>query len=109
MVSSIKIIKSTLLYAVQTILNSYAVVFFSNNWIFGALLLAASFIDSFAGFCGLLGLLSANIFAGIIRMSKENIRKGYHGYDAMLVSCGLAHYYAFSTTLLLVIVFVGVF
>lgn len=109
MVKSIEIIKSSLLYAVQTILNSYAVVFFSNNLFFGALLLTASFIDSYAGLCGLIGLVSANIFAGIIRLSKENIRKGYHGYDAMLVSCGLAHYYAFSSTLLIIIICVGIF
>jgi urea transporter len=105
----LSIAKKGLLYSFDTIVNSYAVVFFSNNILFGLLLLLASFIDPLAGLCGLIGVISANVFSRVIGLNKEFIRKGYHGYDAMLVASGIAHYYTFNETVLLVIVCVGIF
>ena len=101
--------KRSLLYSVDTIINSYAVVFFSNNIWFGLLLLLASFVDPLAGVCGLIGVISANVFSWLIGLNKEFIRKGYHGYDAMLVSSAIAHFYSFNQTVLLVIICVGIF
>ena len=103
------IAKKGLLYGFDTLVNSYAVVFFSNNKLFGLLLLLASFIDPLAGMCGLIGVVAANLFSGLIGLNKEFIRKGYHGYDAMLVSSAIAHFYSFNTTVLLVIICVGIF
>ncbi len=103
------IAKRSLLYSFDTIINSYAVVFFSNNIWFGLLLLMASFVDPLAGVCGLIGVVSANVFSWVIGLNKEFIRKGYHGYDAMLVSSAIAHFYSFNQTVLLVIICVGIF
>ena len=103
------IAKRSLLYSFDTIVNSYAVVFFSNNIWFGLLLLLASFVDPLAGACGLIGVIAANVFSRVIGLNKEFIRKGYHGYDAMLVSSAIAHFYSFNQTVLLVIVCVGIF
>ncbi len=103
------IAKRSLLYSFDTIVNSYAVVFFSNNIWFGLLLLLASFVDPLAGACGLLGVIAANVFSRVIGLNKEFIRKGYHGYDAMLVSSAVAHFYSFNQTVLLVIICVGIF
>ena len=87
------IAKNNVLYNFDAIINSYAVVFFSNNIWFGILLFLASFVDPLAGLCGLLGVISANLFSYCIGLNKELIRKGFHGYDAMLVSSAIAHYY----------------
>ncbi len=103
------IAKKWLLYSFDTIVNSYAVVFFSNNIWFGLLLLLASFVDPLAGVCGLIGVIAANVFSRVIGLNKEFIRKGYHGYDAMLVSSAIAHFYSFNQTVLLVIICVGIF
>ena len=103
------IAKKGVLYSFDTIVNSYAVVFFSNNIWFGLLLLVASFVDPLAGACGLLGVVAANVFSRVIGLNKEFIRKGYHGYDAMLVSSAIAHFYSFNQTVLLVIICVGIF
>ena len=105
----LKNINQRLLHTVDSIINSYAVVFFSNNRFFGILLLLASFVDPIAGACGLLGLVSANIFASVLGLNSDFIRKGYHGYDAMLVSVGIAHFYEFNFTLFLVIICLGIF
>jgi urea transporter/murein DD-endopeptidase MepM/ murein hydrolase activator NlpD len=102
-------IQQRLFYALDAIINSYAVVFFSNNRLFGILLLLASFVDPMAGTCGLLGIISANVFASFLGLNQDFIRKGYHGYDAMLVSAGLAHFYQFNLSIVLVIVCVGIF
>ena len=101
------IARKGLLYSFDTIVNSYAAVFFSNNLWFGLLLLLASFVNPLAGFCGLIGVISANVFSRVIGLNKALIRKGYHGYDAMLVSSGIAHFYAFNQTVLLVVICVG--
>ncbi len=105
----LKNINQRLLHTIDSIINSYAVVFFSNNRFFGILLLLASFVDPIAGACGLLGLVSANIFASVLGLNSDFIRKGYHGYDAMLVSVGIAHFYEFNFTLFLVIICLGIF
>jgi len=101
-------VRKGLLYSFETLVNSYAVVFFSNNLLFGFLLLLASFVNPLAGFCGLLGLVIANVFSYVIGLNKEQIRKGYYGFDAMLVSIAMAHFYTFNVTLLLVIFCVGI-
>ena len=105
----LKNINQRLLHTIDSIINSYAVVFFSNNRFFGILLLLASFVDPIAGACVLLGLVSANIFASVLGLNSDFIRKGYHGYDAMLVSVGIAHFYEFNFTLFLVIICLGIF
>ncbi|MBP6458798.1 MAG: urea transporter [Crocinitomicaceae bacterium] len=105
----ISIVKKGLLYSYETLVNSYAVVFFSNNALFGILLILASFVDPFSGLAGVIGMLSANIFSWLIGLNKEFIRKGYHGYDAMLVSAGIAHFYTFNFTMVMVIICVGIF
>jgi urea transporter len=106
--NSFAIGKKGLLYSFDTIVNSYAVVFFSNNLWFGILLLLASFVNPLAGFCGLIGVVAANIFSYVIGLNREQIRKGYHGYDAMLVSSAIAHFYTFNQTVLLIIICVGI-
>jgi urea transporter len=106
--NSFAIGRKGLLYCFDTIVNSYAVVFFSNNLWFGILLLLASFVNPLAGFCGLIGLVAANVFSYLIGLNREQIRKGYHGYDAMLVSSAIAHFYTFNQTVLLIIICVGI-
>ncbi len=106
--NSFAIGRKGLLYSFDTIVNSYAVVFFSNNLWFGILLFLASFVNPLAGFCGLIGVVTANVFSHVIGLNRDQIRKGYHGYDAMLVSSAIAHFYTFNETVLLIIICVGI-
>jgi hypothetical protein len=46
------------------------VVFFSDNMFFGILLVLASFVDPLAGICGIIGMLSANLFSWMIGLNK---------------------------------------
>ncbi len=89
---------------INSILNSYSQIFFSNNKIFACILLIVSFFDIYAGACGLISVIVSNMIALMLGFSKENIKKGLYGFNSLLVGLGVGAY--FQTTLeLYVIVF----
>ena len=65
------------LRTVKSILNSYSIIFFSDKLLFAGLLLLASFLDYFAGLCGLVSVLTANVIAVILGFDKFKIEKGF--------------------------------
>ncbi len=69
-------------------LNSYPQIFFSDNRFLGYLLLLASFIDPWAGFSGALAVIVSNLTAQSMGFSSWYIRKGYYGYNSLLVGLG---------------------
>jgi urea transporter/murein DD-endopeptidase MepM/ murein hydrolase activator NlpD len=69
-------------------LNSYSQVFFSDNPIFAFLLILVSFMDIYAGLCGALGVIISNLLASGMGFSNWLIRKGYYGYNSLLVGLG---------------------
>ncbi len=99
-------IKSNIKWFANTILNSYSQVFFSENKLFGFLLLAISFFDFNAGFYGLLSVLTANLTAYILGFDRISLTEGLYGYNALLVGLGIG--YLFEPGLVLTaIVFFG--
>ena len=92
---------------IESILNTHAILFFSTNKIVGFIFLIASFVNPIAGIAGLLGLLSANVFSLLIGLNTESIRKGYYGFDAMLVAFGLVYTFELNLILVAVIFCVG--
>ena len=78
-------IKSTLL--------SYSQIFFSENLLFATLLLLITFVDKWAGFCGLLAVLITNIAARGLGYNKVSIEKGLLGFNSLLTGLGLGLYY----------------
>lgn len=90
-------------YWIYSTINSYAVVFFSSNKIFGTILILASLIHPEIGLVGLFGVLSVNVFSTILGLNREHIQKGYFGYDTMLVSCALATFYQVNLTIIILI------
>jgi urea transporter len=69
-------------------LNSYVQIFFSDNRFFAWTLLAVSFIDLNAGMAGALAVLVSNISASTMGFNGWFIRKGYYGYNSLLVGLG---------------------
>jgi len=93
----------------ESILNSYTQVFFSNNIVFAILLVVVTFFDPFAGFSGLLAVVFSNISAYLIGFNRENIKAGYYGFNALLVGLGLGIYYNMGFEYMLVLLFAAVF
>jgi urea transporter/murein DD-endopeptidase MepM/ murein hydrolase activator NlpD len=83
---------SILLY--QGLLNSYSQVFFSDHRVFAWLALLVTFIDSFAGLCGLTAVVITNLVGLGLGYDKNRIARGFYGFNSLLVGLGLGIYFA---------------
>ncbi len=68
--------------------NSYTQVFFSVNPWFALLLILVSFMDLYAGISGALMVMISNLLARSMGFNDWLIRKGYYGYNSLLVGLG---------------------
>jgi urea transporter/murein DD-endopeptidase MepM/ murein hydrolase activator NlpD len=76
-----------------SILNSYSLVFFSNNRAFALILVAVTFFDPAAGLSGLIAVLASNLLAYLIGFNRASIKAGYYGFNSLLVGLGLGIFY----------------
>lgn len=93
----------------ESILNSYTQVFFSNDRLFAILLIVVSFFDLNAGISGLIAVLTSNITAYLIGFNRFNIKSGYYGFNALLVGLGLGIYYQMHIEFVLILLFASLF
>lgn len=70
-------------------LNSYSIIFFSDKFLFAAILLLVSFFDIFSGLCGLVAVLTTNLAAEFMGFDKNKILKGYYGFNSLLLGLGI--------------------
>jgi urea transporter len=89
---------------IDSILNSYTQVFFSNNRIFAGILIVVSFFDYITGLSGIISVILANFLAYIIGFNRQNIKLGYYGFNSLLVGLGLGSYFQFNPEFLLILV-----
>ncbi|MFZ4769496.1 MAG: urea transporter [Ferruginibacter sp.] len=92
-------------------LNSYAVLFFSNNKLFALLLLIVSFFNPYAGLAGLVAVLFAILFSYSAGLNKSSLIKGTYSYNALIIGIGMGSVYHFNLAfwlLLLVVVILSV-
>jgi urea transporter/murein DD-endopeptidase MepM/ murein hydrolase activator NlpD len=75
------------------ILNSYTQIFFSNNRLFALILVAVSFFDFWAGLGGLIAVVVTNSMSYLIGFNRLSIKKGYYGFNSLLVGLALGVYY----------------
>lgn len=87
------------------VLNSYTQIFFSNNRIFAGILAIVSFFDFWAGFSGLAAVISANLMAALMGLNQNNIRKGYYGFNSLLVGLGMGLHFQPGLAFYLVLIF----
>jgi urea transporter/murein DD-endopeptidase MepM/ murein hydrolase activator NlpD len=89
----------------SSILNSYTQIFFSNSRIFSLILVAVSFFDFWAGMSGVIAVMVTNIMAYLIGFNRINIKKGYYGFNSLLVGLGLGVYYQPGTEFFIILGF----
>lgn len=85
----------------QGLLNSYSQLFLSNNRIFAACILLASFIDRNIGTCGLLAVLFANISAWVLHFNRSSIQQGLYGFNSLLSGLFVGYMFEINEKLLL--------
>jgi urea transporter len=90
-------------WTIQSIINSYAQVFFSKHLLFAVIILLVTFLNPWRGLAGLLAIVVANTAALLIGFNREKIRLGFYGFNALLAGLGLGSYYDFGWQLMLVV------
>ncbi len=89
----------------SSVLNSYTQIFFSNSRVFSLVLIVVSFFDFWAGLSGVIAVMVTNILAYSIGFNRDNIKKGYYGFNSLLVGLGLGVYYQPGTEFFIVLGF----
>lgn len=74
---------------IQGILNSYTIIFFSKNPVFGVILMIVSFFDLYAGIAGLTSVLVTTAFSLLLGLNKKKITDGVYGFNALLTGLGI--------------------
>ncbi len=85
-------------------INSYSQIFFSDNRIFGMILLFVSFFDIYAGLAGILSVLITNALAKLLAFNEFNIQEGRYGFNSLLVGLGIGLTYTPGIETLIVVV-----
>jgi len=88
-------VKKAILFTTQSLVNSYAILFFSQNKVLGVLLLLVSFFNPAAGITGLLSVLFAIALVSIMGYRREDIRMGFYSFNALLLGIGFGTFYQF--------------
>ena len=83
-------------FFLQSVVNSYAILFFSQNRVLGVLLLIVSFFDVHAGLAGFVSVLVSLALVNLLGYVSENIRMGSYSFNALLLGIGMGTFFHFS-------------
>lgn len=90
--------KPQLTYHFNAVVNSYAILFFSQHKIFGILLLIASFFNITAGITGFLCTLFTIILVNQLGFNKETTQTGLYSFNSLLLGIGFGTFFTFNYT-----------
>lgn len=92
---------------IDSILFSYAQIFFSNRRWFGALILLSSFLYPQVGLIGLLGVVLSNLLALYLKFDKQKVRSGFYGFNGILMGAAAGYFFTITPfMLILTIIFI---
>ena len=83
----------------KALLNSYSLLFFSNNKLFALLLVMVSFFNPYAGLAGVIAALIAIIISWFTGLNKVSTEEGIYSYNALIIGMGMGSIYNFSMAL----------
>jgi urea transporter/murein DD-endopeptidase MepM/ murein hydrolase activator NlpD len=86
-------LKNKIAYLLKAVINSYAILFFSQNKILGLILLAVSFFNPVAGAAGLICVIISLICAICGGYYKQDIEKGLFSFNPLLFGIGFGTFY----------------
>ena len=102
-------LKPFLLFTGKSFLNSYSMLFFSNNNVFAVFILIVSFFNPYSGLGGLVATLTAVIAANLIGFSKSQIESGIYTYSALLLGLGMGSFFVFNFGFWFLLILVCIF
>jgi urea transporter/murein DD-endopeptidase MepM/ murein hydrolase activator NlpD len=83
-------LRTTILPAV---LNSYSVIFFFNNKLLAAVLMAVTFFNFLAGLSGLIAVLITVLIAYFMNFDRLMLKKGLFSFNALLLGIGMGTFF----------------
>ncbi|GAB3904573.1 urea transporter [Mucilaginibacter boryungensis] len=89
--------KKNILYTIKSILNSYAILFFSQNRVLAVLLLLVSFFNPEAGLAGLLCTCASIALVSLMGYHRESIQTGLYSFNSLLLGIGFGTFYHLNT------------
>lgn len=90
-----------IIYYTRSMLNSYAILFFSQNRILAVMLLLVSFFNPAAGLTGLLCTVASIAIASLMGYHRDSIQSGLYSFNALLLGIGFGTFYHFNTAFVL--------
>ncbi len=91
-------------YFLDSIVFSYAQIFFCNRRWFGYIALLSTFIIPEMGALGLLGVIISNLLALYLKFDKEKIKDGFYGFNGILFGAAASYYFQLTPFVVLLIV-----
>lgn len=94
-------------FAFDTLILSYARIFFSESRLLGACIFASSMVIPSHGVYGLLGGVFANMTAYIMGVERKSIVKGLYGFNGVLTGLALGFFYDITVRMVLLLFIVS--
>jgi urea transporter/murein DD-endopeptidase MepM/ murein hydrolase activator NlpD len=86
-------LKDKISHFIKSVINSYAILYFSQSKILGCILLGVSFFNFNAGLAGLLCAAFAVILTTLLGYQKPEVEKGLLSFNALLFGLGFGTFY----------------
>lgn len=90
-------------FFLESLLYSYAQIFFSNRRWFGAVAAISTFIVPKLGLMSLLGVVISNYTAYLLKFDEDKVRSGFYGFNGILFGAATLFYYEINPTFLFLI------
>ncbi|MFC2136214.1 urea transporter [Bacteroidota bacterium] len=93
-----------MIYFFESILYSYAQIFFSNRLWFGAAALVATMVIPEMGLLGLCGVIISNSAALYLKFDKNKIHDGFYGFNGILIGAAVSFYFELTTFVVVMLI-----
>lgn len=90
-------------FLIDSVLFSYAQIFFSNRKWFGFIIFLVSLLTPKVGFIGLFGVITANLIAYYLKFDLNKIRSGFYGFNGILFGAAVGYFYELTLTIVLLL------
>ena len=67
--------------------------------------MVVTFFDYISGLAGLLSIIISNLVAWLAGLNLDKIRRGYYGFNSLLVGLGLGLFFSATPAFLLILIF----
>ncbi|QTE37290.1 urea transporter [Mucilaginibacter gossypii] len=78
---------------IKTVINSYSVLFFSQNRVLGIILLLVSFFNPVSGFAGLSCVIFSLLITKLLKQDNEDYRVGIYSFNCLLLGIAFGAFF----------------